>query len=315
MRLFKRYLVPRLAALLALSVTSAACFGQFSTAPSTYATTIQVQEEVEGTEFDDWIGVPVAYSDPVDNVGNFEGRPFIDFADIQVANDDEFLYIHMTYHNESSFNTFIGIDVDQDTSTGYDLFDLGLIGSEVGYQNDFPFQQFSGVYNLNVGLTGGPLTNGGALIYTFWDQDGMDKEWAIPLDLGLGFAIGDPASTVAFLNDSIDITVYTEEGAGDIIDVISYTLATAPSLDGDYNSDGVVDAADYTVWRDSDGDIGVDLPADGNGDGEVSDLDYTVWSNNYGAVPSGSAIGVPEPTAALLLGLGLAGIALGRRSA
>lgn len=313
MRLPNWIITPRLAMLFAASALCPVSFGQVTVVPSLFATGIQVQEEVEGTEFDDWEGIPVAYSDPQDNVGEFDGRPFMDFGDVQIANDSEFLYLRMSYFNTSSVNTFIGLDIDQDASTGFDLFGLGLIGSDVGYQNDFPFQQFADVFNLNVALTGGPLTNGGALIYPFFDQDGMDREWAIPLDLMLGFAVGEPATTVGFPNESIDILFYSEEGAGDITDVLSYTLASAPVVEGDYNSDGVVDAADYTVWRDTDGETGVDLPADGNGDGEVDNLDYTVWADNYGGDSAGSATAVPEPTAAMLLGLGLAATVRGRR--
>lgn len=43
---------------------------------------------------------------------------------------------------------------------------------------------------------------------------------------------------------------------------------TAPS--GDFNEDGTVDAADYTVWRDGLG-------------GEYDEDDYTLWANNFGA--------------------------------
>lgn len=290
----------RLAALFAACCLTTLVKAQ-TTAPSTFATSIMVQGELEGTEFDDWAGVPVAFSDPADNPGDLGGRPHMDFKDLQVANDNDFLYLRMTYHNSSSVNTFLGIDIDQDSSTGFDLFGLGLVGSEVGYQNDFPFQQFNDVFNLNVALTGGPLTNGGALIYPFFDQDGADREWAIPLDLMLGFGVGDPASTVGFPNESIDLFFYTEEGAGDIIDVISYTFATAPVVDGDYNSDGVVDAADYTVWRDSEGDIGEGLPADGDGDLDVDDDDRIVWANNYGAPGSVASVAVPEPVAAALV--------------
>lgn len=66
-------------------------------------------------------------------------------------------------------------------------------------------------------------------------------------------------------------------------------------LPGDYNLDGRVDAADYTVWRDQLGATGVIhfTGPDGNGDGEVTQDDYVVWRNNYGAtLPPSSALTV-----------------------
>ncbi|QDT70035.1 hypothetical protein MalM25_29800 [Planctomycetes bacterium MalM25] len=306
MRFSARTLAPRLATVLAVCGVVASALGQTTIAPGVFTTSVQVQGEAEGTEFDDWAGIPVAYSDPQDNGGSFDGRPFMDFGDVQIANDSEFLYLRMNYFNDSSVNTFIGIDIDQDASTGFDLFGLGLLGSDLGYQNDFPFQQTADFFNLGTSITGGPLGNGGALIFPFFDQDGPSKEWAISLDTMFTFAVGDPSSFSAFPQDSFDILFYTEEGAGDITDVISYTLATAPVVEGDYTGDGLVDAADYTVWRDTNGDLGVDLPADGNGDGEVNGLDYTYWADRYGG-PAASATSVPEPTGALLLGLGLIG--------
>src|SRR5690606_32804211 len=51
---------------------------------------------------------------------------------------------------------------------------------------------------------------------------------------------------------------------------------------GDYNGDGVVDAGDYSVWRDTLGST-VNLAADGDGNGMVNQLDYNLWAANYGA--------------------------------
>ncbi len=52
---------------------------------------------------------------------------------------------------------------------------------------------------------------------------------------------------------------------------------------GDYNGNGVNDAADYTVWRDSLGDV---VPngtgADGDANGVIDAGDYDAWANNYG---------------------------------
>lgn len=61
-------------------------------------------------------------------------------------------------------------------------------------------------------------------------------------------------------------------------------------LPGDYNADGRVDAADYTVWR------------DGNSP-DSSPAGYDLWNSNYGRTtpaPARSAA-VPEPSACLLL--------------
>src|SRR5262249_37752356 len=82
------------------------------------------------------------------------------------------------------------------------------------------------------------------------------------------------------------------------------------ALPGDYNHNGIVDAADYTVWRDSLGRTGAGLAADGNINGVVDAGDYTVWKSHFGA-HAGSGAGsstdaaVPEPATLLML---LAGI-------
>ena len=66
-------------------------------------------------------------------------------------------------------------------------------------------------------------------------------------------------------------------------DVIPAGLVVLP--DGDYNGDAHVNAADYTVWRDSFGQLGTQMPADGDRDGEIDQDDYDVWSSAYGLTP------------------------------
>src|SRR5690606_19134740 len=72
--------------------------------------------------------------------------------------------------------------------------------------------------------------------------------------------------------------------------------AWAPQLDGDFNFDGVVDAADFTVWRDTEGATGPGLVADANADDVVVTWDSAGWRGNYGATLAGGAWAVPEPT-------------------
>ena len=51
---------------------------------------------------------------------------------------------------------------------------------------------------------------------------------------------------------------------------------------GDYNHNGIVDAADYTVYRDSLGQTGSGLAADGNGDHAITPADYDLWKSQFG---------------------------------
>jgi hypothetical protein len=72
---------------------------------------------------------------------------------------------------------------------------------------------------------------------------------------------------------------------------INAAAAELPVLAGDYNVNGVVDAADYVVWRESPGSFG---QAPG----------YNVWRNNFRRTAAGlgsSLITVPEPGSAALL--------------
>jgi hypothetical protein len=91
-------------------------------------------------------------------------------------------------------------------------------------------------------------------------------------------------------------------------DVGNYDLFLSVSLPGDYNRNGVVDAADYTVWRDSRGST-TNFAADGNGNGVIDSGDLSIWTLNFGHTVSGSgasaSAAVPEPACLLLLFTGM----------
>ena len=80
-------------------------------------------------------------------------------------------------------------------------------------------------------------------------------------------------------------------------------------LPGDYNNDGTVDLADYTVWRNHLGGTAGTLPNDTDG-GTIGLAQYTTWKANFGATQTFSSAlantSVPEPgTLGLMLAAGL----------
>jgi formylglycine-generating enzyme required for sulfatase activity len=98
--------------------------------------------------------------------------------------------------------------------------------------------------------------------------------------------------------------------------LIGFRVASLPLLLGDYNSNGIVDIADYILWR-NELNKAVTLPNDPT-PGSVSQADYSVWRAHFGQEASGSGAGdllqsiVPEPTASALL-VALAGVFYVRR--
>ncbi len=74
---------------------------------------------------------------------------------------------------------------------------------------------------------------------------------------------------------------------------------------GDYNGDGIVDAGDYAVWRNSLGASGDTLPnRDPSNAGPIGAADLAAWRDNFGASLPASATAVtsvPEPGAFMAL--------------
>jgi autotransporter-associated beta strand protein len=93
--------------------------------------------------------------------------------------------------------------------------------------------------------------------------------------------------------------------------ILQVTTFVEPVLPGDYNGDHVVDAADYTVWRDNLGTT-TELPNDLVG-GEIGAAQYDQWKQHFGAsdLGSGSIAAVPEPTAAVAAALGIVCLTIG----
>ncbi|MEX2172656.1 MAG: right-handed parallel beta-helix repeat-containing protein [Pirellulales bacterium] len=120
----------------------------------------------------------------------------------------------------------------------------------------------------------GPLEDNGGLTLTHELLPGS-----------LAIDAGDPLA-VAGMNG---VPAFDQRGTGfdrvvgTAIDIGAFELqAASPALVGDYNGDGAVNAADYTIWRDTLGST-TDLRANGNDSNSVIDAaDYGVWTANFG---------------------------------
>ena len=84
---------------------------------------------------------------------------------------------------------------------------------------------------------------------------------------------------------------FVSAGLAEVVDLGGLTLA------GDFNLDGTVDAADYTVWRDQ------GMPA----------AEYDRWLANFGAVLPSATTAVPEPVGLAYAAVAAVLAASGRR--
>lgn len=163
-----------------------------------------------------------------------------------------------------------------------------------------------------------------------WTYDSGTSLWSLAYNLN-----PDPASGTAAASAGRGLTgtvvggnavLYVTNAAGGLVTItdtgassVATSLVTAPTntalrgivfvpggpvgVSGDYNNNGVVDGADYVLWRD-----GGTLQNDPNPGNPTAQ--YNFWRSRFGAT-SGSGSGldgsaVPEPSTALLLLVGLA---------
>jgi hypothetical protein len=126
-----------------------------------------------------------------------------------------------------------------------------------------------------------------------------------------------PGASEKFYIDDITISVTSSSPTATIWlpDGTSVLVNTPVGVVGDYNNNGVVDAADYVVWRNA-GPTDT-LPNDST-PGTVSSADYDVWKSRFG-LTSGSGSGlsagaVPEPAGIVLMLIGLAFVGTRRRA-
>ncbi len=152
-------------------------------------------------------------------------------------------------------------------------------------------------------------------------QDNTALEWGTELEVIADnewhlyqWNLADANEWIAFAggaNGQIDNAVVTIDsiwfkGAGDAkiyLDTVSHNPngMLAAYIPGDYDRNGVVEAADYDIWRNAFGQsVAPGAGADGNGDGVVDAADFVLW-RKMGVPTAGAGGAVPEPSNLLLV--------------
>lgn len=157
--------------------------------------------------------------------------------------------------------------------SGSDPFD-GL----TGYGEDFTIAPGSFSYTR-------PSGNGGLFFFFGDDEAGED-----PILIEAGTVLSFSTSNTT--------------GGGMLLQMLSASVIVE-GLQGDFNGDGTVDIADYTVWRDNLGSTEGDLLSGNGTGGAIDGDDYDLWKSQFGNSLSASlsAAAVPEPATGWLAGV------------
>lgn len=175
-----------------------------------------------------------------------------------------------------------------------------------------------------INLTGALSLDGGALevfakeesALTLGPLATLNGSLRVLLEPGSQIAIGDAFELVSYSGavtqfDAIELPELAPGMAWDVAYGADSLMASivAFMLEGDFNDDGKVDAADYSLWRDNVGAPAGTLPNDPNGT-PIGPDQYQTWLANYGATAS-SAVAIPEPGASLSAAVAVIALGIG----
>lgn len=206
----------------------------------------------------------------------------------------------------ATVNTLNGeVVIDNPLAAGV-TFNSYLLGSDDSSLDDSGWNPISGQT-----ITGFPAGDGSG---NGWESGGGPNPNQLAEYRLIGDSTLDPAATINLGNaydESVDardlVFQYTLDSGEIIKGRVAYLESAA--VPGDYNGDGTVNAADYTVWRNHLGQTFQLMNEDpSNMDGQVTSADYDFWKAHFGengagsgAAAGGGTAAVPEPSTSLLL--------------
>jgi hypothetical protein len=221
--------------------------------------------------------------------------------------------------NALEINEFTGLTLEVNTASGATRL-LNEQGSPITLSY-YEIRSGSGALN-SAGWNSLDDQEGGDPVGTGWDEAGGSSanilsEANLLSQLSIA-AAGSNSLGNAFNGGGAHDVRFLYSDTGETSLRPGFVKYITPGVPGDYNGNGTVDAADYVVWRKTNGQSGAGLAADGNHDNAVNDLDYTYWRSRFGNTSgSGASLGdsasVPEPASFGLFMVGVLLLSAARR--
>jgi hypothetical protein len=191
----------------------------------------------------------------------------------------------LSIHNPSFKEIGIGVINGTNGSVGPQLVtqDFGTSG-DVRYVTGVVYEDLNAnnFYDLGEGRSGVRVDVGGSAYFALSSSSGG---YSVPVPM-------DGSYSVAFSGGGFESFTTTATIVGGRNVKVDYLAAELASLPGDFNHDHVVDAADFTVWRDGLG-------------SQYTPADYLDWKSHFGQTSgggtgAGGSAAVPEPASSTL---------------